>query len=134
MAVAVSDGFFNWSKFHLIAASLQAMNVSSKATQRTRILALLTSAHGDWVPLPKITACAAQYIARVYELRRLGFKIVNRTRDVEGVRHSWFRLESDPQEVRPSEHPRNTHPAPHQASPVPGSLFGDLSPEPEYPA
>jgi hypothetical protein len=127
MAVAVGDGFFNWNKLHLTDASSQAMNVSSKATQRTRILALLTSARGDWVPLPQITACAAQYNARVYELRRLGFKIVNRTRDVDGVRHSWFRLESGP--VAPS--PAKLQ-APHvQESPTPGprSLFAENAPE-----
>src|SRR5580704_10388945 len=101
-------------------------------TQRGEILGLLIKAHGDWVPLPQVTACAAQYNARVYELRRLGFKIVNRARDVDGVRHSWFRLESKPAEVS-SKHAPHT-PAPHEAIPTPGSLFGDLSPEPEYPA
>ena len=110
------------------------MNMTSHSSQRERILALLTSARGGWVPLPKIAACAAQYNARVYELRRLGSKIVNRTRDVEGVRHSWFRLESESPDFRPPGHAKTTQPAPHQASPAPGSLFGDLSPEPEYPA
>jgi hypothetical protein len=28
------------------------------------------------------------------ELRRLGFKILNRTKEVDGARHSWFRLET----------------------------------------
>jgi hypothetical protein len=66
------------------------------STQRSAILGVLTSAPGDWVPLPRITDCAAQYNARIYELRRLGFRIVNRTEDFDGVRHSWFRLESYP--------------------------------------
>jgi hypothetical protein len=66
----------------------------SRGTQRGRILQVLIAARGDWVPLPKIMACAAQYNARVYELRRMGFAIRNRTRDVDGVRHSWFRLEA----------------------------------------
>jgi hypothetical protein len=63
-------------------------------TQRGEILGLLIKAHGDWVPLPQIMACAAQYNARVFELRRLGFGIENRTEiDVEtGQKHSWFRL------------------------------------------
>ena len=63
-------------------------------TQRGEILALLIKAHGEWVPLPEIMACAAQYNARVFELRRLGFNIENRTEtDTEtGARHSWFRL------------------------------------------
>ena len=68
----------------------------ARATQRGRILELLTTARGDWVPLPKIQACAAQYNARVFELRRLGFRIANKTRDVSGQRHSFFRLVSRP--------------------------------------
>jgi hypothetical protein len=38
-------------------------------------------------------ACAAQYNARIFELRRRGFNIENRVemRD-DGSRHSWFRL------------------------------------------
>jgi hypothetical protein len=69
---------------------------SARNTQREVILELLLSARGGWVPLPKIAACAAQYGARVFELRRLGYYIANRTQDVNGVRHSWFRLESGP--------------------------------------
>ena len=61
-------------------------------TQRGEILALLIKARGDWVPLPEIMACAAQYNARVFELRRLGFSVENRTDTIDGVRHSWFRL------------------------------------------
>jgi hypothetical protein len=61
-------------------------------TQRGEILALLIKAHGDWVPSPEVMACAAQYNARVFELRRLGFAIENRTEALNGERHSWFRL------------------------------------------
>ena len=68
----------------------------SRGTQRGMILDLLISARGDWVPLPKITDCAAQYNARIFELRRLGFRIKNRTQEVNGAKHSWFRLESGP--------------------------------------
>ena len=68
----------------------------SGATQRGRILELLIAARGNWVPLPKIQACAAQYNARVFELRRLGFRIANKTRDENGQRHSFFRLVSRP--------------------------------------
>jgi hypothetical protein len=67
--------------------------LSTKQTQRAAILNLLISARGGWVPLPKITDCAAQYNARIFELRNLGFQIKNRTEVVEGARHSWFRLE-----------------------------------------
>ena len=70
--------------------------MSSRATQRGQILALLIATRGNWVPLPKVQACAAQYNARIFELRRLGFRIANKTRDVNGQRHSFFRLVSRP--------------------------------------
>jgi hypothetical protein len=65
----------------------------SRATQRGRILELLIATRGDWVPLPTIAECAAQYNARIFELRRLGFHIANRTEVVNGTKRSWFRLE-----------------------------------------
>ena len=61
-------------------------------TQSAAVLRLLIEARGAWVPLPKIMACAAQYNARILELRRLGFAIENKTERVNGARHSWFRL------------------------------------------
>jgi hypothetical protein len=63
-------------------------------TQRVAILRLLIDARGSWVPLPEILACAAQYNARIFELRRLGFAIENKTEEINGLRHSWFRLAS----------------------------------------
>lgn len=66
--------------------------LQSAETQRFKILVLLQAARGAWMPLPKIMACAAQYNARIFELRRMGFNIENRTERVDGVRHSWFRL------------------------------------------
>ena len=80
----------------------------SRGTQRGKILGLLISAGGAEVPLPQIAAQAAQYNARIFELRRLGFRIANRTQDVGGVRHSWFRLESGASQV----------PSPKPAAPV----------------
>ena len=64
----------------------------SVQTQRGRILAVLTQARGEWVPGPEIFRLAAQYSARVHELRKLGFKIENKTAMIDGQRHSWFRL------------------------------------------
>ena len=64
----------------------------NSSTQRARILRLLIEAKGGWVPLPEIAECAAQYNARIFELRRLNFPIENRTKEINGVRHSWFRL------------------------------------------
>jgi hypothetical protein len=75
------------------------MTPGNTKTQRAQILRILVDAKGDWVPLPKIMACAAQYNARVLELRRLGFAIENRTEHVDGERHSWFRLVKSPPSV-----------------------------------
>lgn len=77
---------------HVITTNGSTQEVSGAKTQRARILRLLIDARGAWVPLPEIMACAAQYNARILELRRLGFDIENRTEIVDGVRHSWFRL------------------------------------------
>lgn len=65
--------------------------------QAEKILALLRSARGAWVPLPEILALGiAQYNARIFELRKRGLNIENRTQTVDGVRHSWFRLVDSP--------------------------------------
>jgi hypothetical protein len=65
--------------------------------QSERLLVLLRSAHGAWVPLPEILALGiAQYGARILELRRSGLHIENRIESVGGVRHSWFRLVDPP--------------------------------------
>lgn len=65
--------------------------------QCAAILRLLLDARGEWVALPKIMACAAQYNSRLWTLRhRMGFNIENRTECVDGVRHSWFRLVNSP--------------------------------------
>jgi hypothetical protein len=74
---------------------------SDRKTQRVAILRLLDDAREAWIALPEIMACAAQYNARLFELRRLGFHIENRTeRDDAGVVHSWYRLVNSP--VTPS--------------------------------
>ncbi len=64
----------------------------SRDTQRDRILRLLQSLAGQWVPLYEITPLAAQYKRRIRELRARGHIIDNHTRHVDGVVHSWFRL------------------------------------------
>ena len=70
--------------------------------QRAKILALLTAAKGGEVPLPPIKALSAQYNARIYELRRAGFRIpAPRMETVNGQRHSWYRLVQQPD--RPPE-------------------------------
>jgi hypothetical protein len=77
----------------------------SSSTQRERIFNLLVCAQGDWVPLLEIAACAPQYNARIFELRRFGFRIENRTKEINGVRHSWFRFASSPARARSSTPP-----------------------------
>jgi hypothetical protein len=98
--------------------------VSARATQRGQILSVLVAARGDWVPLPKIIERAAQYNARILELRRLGFRITNRTCEVDGERHSWFRLESPPADAIPHESENLT-----VAAPSSFPEFGNLAPE-----
>jgi hypothetical protein len=78
-------------KLHRTTIQVRSAALNAKS-QRARILRLLIDARGEWVPLPEIMACAAQYNARILELRRAGFNIENRTEGVDGARHSWFRL------------------------------------------
>jgi hypothetical protein len=69
----------------------------NRKTQRAAILRLLIDARGAWVPLPEIMACAAQYNARIHELRRIGFNIPKpRIEHVNGETHSWYRLIKSP--------------------------------------
>jgi hypothetical protein len=69
-------------------------STSTRKTQRGRLLGKLRSRTGHWFPLPEILALGiAQYSARIFELRRLGYRIENKR---EGE-HTFFRLlESSP--------------------------------------
>jgi Helix-turn-helix domain len=114
---------------------------SKRKGQRARLLALLDEARGGWVPLPEILALGiAQYNARIFELRRLGFSIENRTEEIDGVRHSWFRLvdsisppATSPSHPPPADRPSTTadwferqtgKPRPAEQTPAAGPLFG----------
>jgi hypothetical protein len=77
-------------------------------TQRQHILDLLMAAESGEVPLAEIMVCAAQYNRCIYDLRRRGYNIVNREETRNGVRHSWYRLESSPADLAP----RTPEPAP----------------------
>jgi hypothetical protein len=66
--------------------------VRSGATQRDRILRLLQSRAGQWMPLYEITPLAPQYKTRLKESRERGHIIENHIRHVSGVVHSWFHL------------------------------------------
>src|SRR5271157_5030759 len=82
----------------------QISSAPNAKTQRTRILRLLSDARGGWVPLPEILALGiAQYNSRIWDLRKLGLTIENRTETIEGVRHSWFRLANSPAPTPESE-------------------------------
>jgi hypothetical protein len=113
---------------------------ATRATQRAAVLGLLLGAKGTWVSLLEIRNCAAQYNARILELRRLGFRIENKIREIEGKRLSWFRLLSAPGQAKSpnptgpdsptTELPRDpvNNPTAKEAS-----LFGDLAPGRRYP-
>lgn len=65
----------------------------AKPTQRDRVLNLLREANGEWVSLTRILELRiAQFGARILELRRAGHNIENRTEEVDGETHSWYRL------------------------------------------
>ena len=68
----------------------------SSQIQRSQVLEKLINARGGRVPLPEILACAAQYNSRIFDLRKLGFRIVNERERVNGQIHTWFRLISGP--------------------------------------
>jgi len=87
------------------ASSNKIQAPESANTQRGRILNLLISARGGWVPSPDIAACAQQYNARLFELRRLNFQIENRVAEQNGARLSWFRLVASPAQAEPSTPP-----------------------------
>jgi len=91
------------------------MTGRQKSRQRDRLLDLLKRRPLQWIPLPDILALGiAQYNARIYELRRAGYRIENKQ---EGD-HSWFRLvvgsaiasnkthESEPGRLFPDDAPR----------------------------
>ena len=101
---------------------------TSRHSQRGRILQLLIDAHYDWVPLPELMARAAQYNSRILELRRLGFRIENRTELRDGKKHSWFRLRPGTDTLIPPAVPTLAIEPP----PEPGDLFGDLMPLPQW--
>jgi hypothetical protein len=102
--------------------------VTDRKTQRGKILGRLVDARGAWVPLPQILALGvAQYGARIHELRALGFRIENRKEHIDGVLHTWFRLDSGPAITpRPAT-------APSTAAPVTTDLlFGPIAPDRTY--
>ena len=99
--------------------------------QCSAILKVLLEAKGGEVPLPEITQLAAQYNARIWTLRRMGFQIENRATVVNGTKHSWFRLVVGQEANRKeSEAAPIFRPIPQASDYTPQvSLFGNLSPQ-----
>jgi len=63
--------------------------------QQQKMLDLLKTQKGGWVGLPEILNLGiAQYNARIFDLRRRGHIILNKTEEINGVKHSWFKLVS----------------------------------------
>jgi hypothetical protein len=125
---------------HLQSREGEAAPASSNSkTQRQHILDLLMAAEGAEVPLADIMVCAAQYNACIHALRKLGYRIVNRSETRTGIKHSWYRLESSPADLTP----RTPEPAPSrkkcaranvQPTPQPSEPAQTLSLFPEMPA
>ena len=83
----------------------------NRDNQHDRILRLLQSRAGQWVPLYEITPLAAQYNTRIKELRELGHRIENRIEHHEGQVHSWFRIPKPEIQSRlfPQQQEENQH-------------------------
>ncbi|HKW35863.1 MAG TPA: hypothetical protein VJN92_22850 [Candidatus Acidoferrum sp.] len=72
--------------------------MSQRNTQREKIKDYLWARFGEWVPLPEILPFAAQYSARIHEMRKelgpRGYAIENRTEiQADGSKRSWFKLD-----------------------------------------
>jgi hypothetical protein len=67
--------------------------------QKGRILELLLSNKGNWVPAYKLSTIALQYGARLLELRAVGYVIQNKTERVGRQVHGAFRLVACPGET-----------------------------------
>lgn len=66
--------------------------------QRGEILSLLRQYRGEWVETYRLVQIAAQYSARIFEIRRSGYVVENKTARVNGQVHGWFRLVREPGE------------------------------------
>ena len=100
-----------------------------RPSQTARIVDLLRSRSPHWVSLPEILELRiSQYSARIHQARHdWGLNIENRVENVNGKKHSWFRLVENRPAAQVCRAPENC-PSPI----VPPSLFGELAPE-RYP-
>jgi len=67
--------------------------------QRELIRKIFKDKPNQWIPLYDIMPFAAQYNARIKELRDSGMFIQNKTKNMAGRKHSWFRFSPDGQGV-----------------------------------
>ena len=44
----------------------------------------------EWIPVYTMVHYSLQYNARIHELRRSGMNIKNKTKNVDGKKHSWY--------------------------------------------
>jgi len=58
--------------------------------QKEMMKQLFTANPNEWIPLFDIMKFAAQYNARIKELRESGMFIKNKINIVDGIKHSWF--------------------------------------------
>jgi len=65
-------------------------------TQEDKILDLLTSRGQTWTPAPELCRIALQYAARIYALRRRGFRIENKVELCGHTKHGFYRLHQEP--------------------------------------
>jgi hypothetical protein len=101
-----------------------------KSSQEGRILALLKSRGGAWTPEPELAEISLRYAARLHSLRHeQRIAIENRVEIKDAVKHGFYRLaQPDIRKIA------SISQSPPLSVPSPASLFGDLTPEPEYPA
>jgi hypothetical protein len=101
--------------------------VENRPTQTTRLVALLLDRSPQWVPLLEILNLRiSQYGARLHQARHeWGLKIENRVEIVDGVKHSWFRLVSQPAVLMCPQERESITPATADSFPE----FGSLDPE-----
>jgi hypothetical protein len=60
--------------------------------QAAKILAILRTADGNWVSALELARVSLQYSARIFELRRLGHEIENKTVMSGRRKYGYFRL------------------------------------------
>jgi hypothetical protein len=96
----------------------EELDPTSFKSQQQHILDLLTAAGGAEVPLAEILVCAAQYNRCIYDLRKRGYKIMNRAETRNGVKCSWYRLESAPPELAHHEPSPLAEPTPSRKKSV----------------